>query len=67
MTEKSFKKVSRCKFDIEKAISGHVDRKLFILDTEFHASIIDMVGNEILSARYRDICQKIFLRFRTED
>ncbi len=67
MTDRSFKRVSKCKQDFEKAISGHVDRKLFILDTEFHAAIIDMAGNEILSARYRDICQKIFLRFRTED
>lgn len=40
---------------------------MFILDAEFHAAIIDMAGNEVLSARYRDICQKIFLRFRTED
>ncbi len=26
-----------------------------------------MVGYDILTAQYRDLCQKIFLRFRTED
>lgn len=55
------------KINYEKAIEEFVTRKLFILDTEFHAAIIDMVGNDILSAQYRDICQKIFLRFRIED
>ncbi len=67
MDDKNMKWLKKRKNDYEKAISSHVDRKLFILDTEFHASILDMVGNDILSARYRDICQKIFLRFRTED
>lgn len=67
MDSKNIKKLKKKKNDYEKAISQHVDRKMFILDTEFHVGILDMVGNDILSARYRDICQKIFLRFRTED
>ncbi len=67
MTEGKIQNVRERKLDYEKAISSHVDRKLFILDAAFHASIIDMAENEILSDRYRDICQKIFLRFRTED
>jgi len=67
MDNSKLKRLEKRKVDYEKAISSHVDRKLFILDTEFHASILDMVGNDILSARYRDICRKIFLRFRTED
>jgi len=66
MTEKKQRAFERSKLDYEEAISGRVDRRLFIFDAEFHASIIDMVGNDVLSARYRDICQKIFLRFRTE-
>ena len=53
--------------DYQQAISDRVHRKLFILDTEFHAAIIEMINNPILSERYRDVCQKIFLRFRTED
>ncbi|MFW2366343.1 MAG: GntR family transcriptional regulator [Desulforhopalus sp.] len=67
MTDTKMKNLERRKNDYEKAIAAHVNRKLFILDTEFHAGILDMVGNDILSAQYRDICQKIFLRFRTED
>jgi DNA-binding GntR family transcriptional regulator len=67
MNEKSLKSLKKRKDDYEKAIAGHVNRKLFILDTEFHAGILDMVGNDILSTQYRDICQRIFLRFRTED
>ena len=42
-------------------------RNLFILDTEFHLAILDMAGNRILSARYQDLSQKIFLRFRIEE
>ena len=53
--------------DYKQAISDRVHRKLFILDTEFHAAIIEMINNPILTERYRDVCQKIFLRFRIED
>jgi len=67
MTAQKIGNVKKRKIDYEKAMSGHVNRKLFILDTEFHGAMIDMAANEILSAQYRDICQKIFLRFRTED
>mgnify|MGYP001821142146 CR=1 FL=1 len=67
MSEKKMRALEKKKNDYEKAIASHVNRRLFILDTEFHAGILDMVGNDILSAQYRDICQKIFLRFRTED
>lgn len=67
MTDSKVENVKRRKLDYEEAMSGQVNRKLFILDTEFHAAMIDMAANEILSAQYRDICQKIFLRFRTED
>lgn len=53
--------------DYKQTISDRVHRKLFILDTEFHAAIIEMISNPILTDRYRDVCQKIFLRFRVED
>ena len=55
------------KNDYKNAISDRVHRKLFVLDAEFHAGIVEMIDNHILSERYRDICQKIFLRFRIED
>jgi DNA-binding GntR family transcriptional regulator len=67
MTDKKQRKFEKAKNEYEETISSRVDRRLFILDAEFHASIIDMAGNEVLSARYRDVCQKIFLRFRIED
>ncbi len=67
MTEKKQRNFEKCKLDYEDAISSRVDRRLFILDAEFHAAIIDMVCNDVLSVRYRDVCRKIFLRFRTED
>lgn len=55
------------KIEYEDSISDRVLRKLFILDAEYHATIIAMMGNTFLVERYRDICQRIFLRFRTED
>lgn len=67
MTDKKLQTFKKRKTDYEKAITGIVTRKLFILDTDFHVGILEMVGNEILTDQYRDICQKIFLRFRTED
>lgn len=67
MTEQSFEILKQRKIDYEDAITDRVHRKLFILDTEFHAAIIEMIGNTYLVERYRDICQRIFLRHRTED
>ena len=67
MTDEKFKALERKKADYEKAMSDRVHRRLFLLDTEFHASLIEMVGNKFMTERYRDICQRIVLRFRTED
>ena len=67
MTDKKLKNLEKKKNEYENAISNLVTRKMFILDTEFHLAIIEMADNEILNARYRDVNQKIFLRFRTED
>lgn len=67
MTDRKLEKLEQCKVDYENAISDRVHRKLFILDTEFHASAIEMIDNPILVDRYREVCQKIFLRFRVED
>lgn len=66
MTPQKLSKLEQCKTDYENAISDRVHRRLFILDTEFHASAIEMMENPILVDRYRDVCQKIFLRFRVE-
>ena len=55
------------KLDYKNAVKDRVHRGLFILDTEFHAAIIEMIDNSKLAAHYRDVCQKIFLRFRVEN
>ena len=67
MDDRNLKVLENRMNDYKQAISDRVHRKLFILDTEFHAGIVEMVGNPILTERYRDMCQKIFLRHRTED
>ncbi len=50
----------------EEAITDRVHRGLFVLDTDFHAAVIEMIGNALLVDRYRDLCKRIFLRFRVE-
>ncbi|SHO43921.1 GntR family transcriptional regulator [Desulfopila aestuarii] len=67
MTDQGLQKVEKQKIAYENAISNQVTRKMFILDTEFHVAIMEMTGNELFVRRYRDLSQKIFLRFRTDD
>ncbi len=67
MTPAKLKVVEQRKKEYKKSITSQVQRKMFILDTAFHASIIEMIENQTLTERYWDICQKIFLRFRVED
>jgi DNA-binding GntR family transcriptional regulator len=67
MTPAMLKELEKRKNDYKKAITNQVQRKMFVLDTAFHAGIIEMVENPTLTERYWDICQKIFLRFRVED
>lgn len=67
MSDRDLKVFKQRKLDYANAITDRVHRKLFILDTEFHAGLIEMTGNTIIAGKYRDICQKIFLRHRTED
>lgn len=67
MTAESLAALEKCKRDYEQAISDRVHRKLFLIDTEFHAGLIEMLGNKFLTERYRDVCLRIVLRFRTED
>jgi len=67
MTDAKLNKIRQKKLDYENAVDKRVTRTLFILDTEFHLSIMEMAENAYLSQRYKSICQKIFLRFRTEE
>ncbi|MBL0714462.1 MAG: GntR family transcriptional regulator [Desulfosarcina sp.] len=66
MTDEKLKKIEQHNNLYKKSITNRVHRNLFIIDTEFHASIIEMMGNVYLVERYRDVCQKIFLRHRIE-
>lgn len=67
MTPEKLQVVETRKTDYEQAITDRVQRELFVLDMEFHAGIIEMIANGFLVERYRDLCQRIFLRFRVED
>jgi DNA-binding GntR family transcriptional regulator len=67
MSPDKLEMLEKKRLEYENSISDRVHRKLFILDAEFHAAIIGMIDNLYLVDRYRDLCQRIFLRFRTED
>jgi DNA-binding GntR family transcriptional regulator len=43
-----------------------IHRGLFVLDTDFHAAVIEMINNAILVNRYRDLCKRLFLRLRVD-
>jgi DNA-binding GntR family transcriptional regulator len=66
MTPNATERLRQKKTAYEQAITDTVHRKLFVLDTDFHAAIIEMTDNLYLVDHYRDICKRIFLRFRVE-
>lgn len=66
ITPEKIERLKRKKEDYEKAITDRVHRGLFIRDTDFHAAVIEMTGNDLLVDRYRDLCRRIFLRFRID-
>lgn len=51
----------------EHAIFGPDRQKLFILDAEFHASLIAMTGNYYLVQQYLEIFPKAFLSLRKNE
>ena len=67
ITDNDLDRIEKCMVAYENASDQRVTRKMFILDTEFHLAIMNVTGNDQLSSRYREICRKIFLRFRIED
>jgi DNA-binding GntR family transcriptional regulator len=66
ISPEKIERLKRKKEDYEKAITDRVHRGLFIRDTDFHAAVIEMTGNDLLVDRYRDLCRRIFLRFRID-
>lgn len=67
MTSDKLEKLYQCKVNYENSIKHQVSRKLFVLDMEFHGCIVDIVDNIFLSEHYRELCQKIFLRFTVDN
>ncbi len=67
MTADKLARLEKKKNMFEKGITDQVHRQLFVLDAEFHATIIGMMDNPYIVERYRETCRLIFLRFRTED
>lgn len=67
MTPETLARHEKRKHEFEEGIEKRFYRQMFVLDTEFHASILEMLGNPYLTERYKEICRLIFLRFRTED
>ena len=50
----------------EAAIADNLTRERFILDQEFHVSILEIAGNKYLPNYFREVYQRIFLRHRVE-
>ena len=48
------------------SVKNHTYRTLFVLDMEYHAFIGEMIKNTHFVDIYKDISQRLFLRFRTE-
>jgi DNA-binding GntR family transcriptional regulator len=67
LTPEKMKIIENRRGDYVEAISDRAFRRLFVLDAEFHAAIMSTLSNLYLVERYRDICQRIFLRIRTDD
>jgi DNA-binding GntR family transcriptional regulator len=66
MTQEKIDRLRQVKEVYEKGVTDRVHRGLFVLDIDFHAAIIEMTGNLLLVDRYRDLCNRIFLRSRVE-
>ena len=50
----------------ERSVVEQISRGRFTLDQEFHASYVQLVGNPCLTAYFREVYQRIFLRHRIE-
>lgn len=61
MTDMDKLKLILCKDAYAQAIDNRKDRKLLLLDIEFHAAIFDLADNPVFSNGYRHICRKLFL------
>lgn len=60
-------KLARALKNYERAIWGMTHHSLFVLDTEFHVSVIEMSENPLLVERFKEIFLKIFSQFGIEN
>lgn len=59
-------RLERQKLLYEEAIADNLTRERFVLDQEFHVSILEITGNSYLANYFREVYQRIFLRHRVE-
>lgn len=59
-------KLERQRVLFEEAVADNLSRERFILDQEFHVSILEISGNKYLPSYFQEIYQRIFLRHRVE-
>ncbi len=66
MTDESFLQFEKAKTAYEYAIVWGDYQKLYLLDAEFHASLIAMAGNYWLVQHYLEICRKAVVCLRSD-
>ena len=59
---KHLKLLKKKEDDFRRAVIGEMRRGLYLLDQEFHAQIVEIADNQILTGYFREIYQRIFLR-----
>ena len=67
MTEETCARLRKTRTACEYAIANRNQHQLSVVDTQFHAGIIAMTGNQHLVQIYMDISRMISLRFRIDD
>lgn len=66
LSPQKIEKLERQKILFENAVEDNLTRERFILDQEFHVSIMEISENKYLPDYFREIYQRIFLRHRVE-
>lgn len=66
LTTEKLHNLERQKVLYETVVTEQVSRGRFVLDQEFHASIVEMTDNLYLADYFREIFQRTFLRHRIE-
>ncbi len=67
MTDEKLRTLEERKEAVLQSITDRMHRQFFVLDSEFHSALVEMLENDHLTYRYREVCRKIYLCFRVED